>query len=52
MISLQVLSPHHTTMKARPLSVRMASAAAAAAVVADVVVVAELVAIHLTVLRR
>jgi hypothetical protein len=57
MISAQMISPqaqshHHTTTKAQLRSVRTAHAAVAVAVVADVVVVAELVAIHSTALRR
>ena len=57
MISAQMISPQaqshrHTTMKAQLRSVRTAHAAAAVAVAADVVVVAELVAIHSTALRR
>jgi hypothetical protein len=57
MISVQTISPqaqshHHTITKAQLRSVRTAHAAAAVAVVADVVVVAELVAIHSTALRQ
>jgi hypothetical protein len=57
MISAQMISPQaqshrHTTTKAQLRSVRTAHAAVAVAVVADVVVVAELVAIHSTVLRQ
>jgi hypothetical protein len=57
MISVQTISPqaqshHHTATKAQLRSVRTAHAAAAVAVVADVVVVAELVAIHSTALRQ
>jgi hypothetical protein len=52
MISLQAQSHPHTATKAQLRSVRTAHAAAAVAVVADVVVVAELVAIHSTALRQ
>jgi hypothetical protein len=52
MISPQAQSHHHTTTKAQLRSVRTAHAAAAVAVAADVVVVAELVAIHSTALRQ
>ena len=50
-ISPQALSHHHTATKAQLRSVRTAHAVVVVAVVADVVVVAELAAIHLTALR-
>lgn len=48
----QALSHPHTIMKAQLRSVRTAHVVVVAAVVADVVVVAELAAIHSTALRQ